>query len=110
MSDLLRCFKGKLEDFRGGDSPCLDRFSTWHPVEGVIDLDAVQLAGVVFQKFLLRQPFGIEDWSPFLITEPGCSEPNRRHPGIMAQAVPKSGVNIDPVHNQQRKYAKNGWF
>src|SRR5215475_7957120 len=110
MCNLLRCFKGKPEVFRSSAFPCLDRFRTWHPIEGVIDLDTVQLAGVVHQKFLLREPSGLEDWPPFLVTEPGCSEPNRRHSGIMAQAFPKSAVNIDSYATSSENTAKNGSF
>src|SRR5215831_3816814 len=110
MCDLLGCLKSKLEVFGSGRLPCVDRLRARHPVKGVIDLDAVQFAGVILKKSLLRKPLGVEDRPPFLVTEPGCSEPNRRHSRIMAQALPKSGVNIESGATAIENTAKNGSF
>src|SRR5262249_43411899 len=110
MSDLLRGLKGKLEVFRRSGFPRFDRFRTGHSVEGVIDFDAVQLAGIILQELFLRKPFGIEDWPPFLVAEPGCSEPNRCHSGIMAQALSKRRVNIDSGTTGSENTAKNRSF
>src|SRR5262245_6912532 len=110
MCYLLGCFKGKLEGLRGSRPPGLDSLRGWHPIKGVIDLHAVQAAGVILEELLLRQTFGIEDWTPFLIAETGRAEPDRRHWRIIAQVVSETPVNIDRYAQDSQKSGKTGGF
>src|SRR5947209_8252565 len=95
MCDLLGCLKGKLEDFRSRRFPILDRLRARNPIEGVVDFNAVQSAGIVTQKLLVRNLRRIKDRLPFLITETRRPEPNPRHSGIIAHWVPGTPVIID---------------
>src|SRR5262245_60857491 len=110
MCNLLRCLKGKLERFRSGGPPRLDRLCGGHPVKGVIDLDAIQVARIKLEELLLGKTFRIEDWTPFFIAETGRTEPNRRHWGIIAQVVNETPVNIGQLRQGSQKKRKNGAF
>src|SRR5215813_10319024 len=103
MRDLLRSLKGKLELFRRSSHPSLDGFGGGHSIKRVIDLHAIQPAGVILEELLFGQAFGIEDRAPFFVAKTGGPKPNRGHSRIMAQVVNETPVNIGPYHHPARK-------
>ena len=94
MSDLLGSLKGKLEIMWRRRFPRINRLRRRHTVKRVVDLNAVQPAGIVSEELLIRQPLGIEQRPPFFVAETGRAKPNARHSRIMAQMVLKTPVNI----------------
>ncbi len=110
MCNLLRGFKGKLEVFRRCRLPRLDRLCVRHPVERVIDLDAVQATRVVPEKLLLGNIGRIKNGLPFLVAKARSAEPNPRHSGIIAQYGPTTPVIIGERKALSEKPTKMGVF
>src|SRR5262245_26687364 len=110
MSNLLGSLKGKLEVFRRRGFPGINGFGRRHPVERVVDLDTVQLRGVIRQELFLRESLGIEAGTPFLIAKTRRAEPNPRHSCIIAKVVIKTLANIGGASRLARKTSKIGAF
>src|SRR5262245_52484747 len=98
MSDLLRSLEGELEVFRRRVLPRFDRLRRRHPIERVIDLDAVELGRVIREKLLLGEVRRVEHRPPFFVTEARGAEPNPRHWRIMAQLAEETPVNVGLKH------------
>ena len=70
MCDLLRGFEREPKVVRRGVTPGINRLGARHPVERVVNLNAVQPGRVELQKLLVGEIFRIKAWPPFLVTEP----------------------------------------
>src|SRR4051794_7257993 len=110
MSDLLRSLQGKPEVFGRRGFPRLNAFFTRHAVKRVIDLNTIQSAGIMSEKLLFRQSFGIEHRTPFFVAEARSAKPDPRHSGIMAYRKAEQPMNIARDRRDKANFAKNGRF
>ena len=110
MCNLLRCFKGELEVFWRGGFPGFDRFCVRHPVKRVIDLDAVQTAGVIPQELFVGNIGRIKRRLPFLVAETRRAEPNPRHSGIIAHKYSGTLVIIGRAKWELKNCRETGRF